>query len=219
MTLNSLYSLTICLPAAVDSVLSQAMPKPFVCRFVHNHKSLRFICNQSKKFDKQHKQQQQYQVWTILSSATFAKKHKAPQEFLPGETIETVSTLLLQAVEESLGLADKNLQSAVVERWLQLWGAALPLNVWGKNMTETSAEQQPELMGLLHDGKFAVGACGDWLLEPSVAGAWTSGKLLADYMIHRHEQYPKRKNSKAGLNGAFYLSESASQVGIGAIVV
>ena len=64
--------------------------------------------------------------------------------------------------------------------------------------------------GFVYDPDNNVGVCGDWLVEPSVAGAWASGKLLANHML-------KKQNVKIGLDGKFERSESASKLGIASL--
>ena len=196
MTLNSIYSLTGC--CNNDNPLSEQLSDKFISGFVHNHKALYFLTCQTRKYPP--KNNINKQVWTILSSASFAKRYKAPQEFLSDETVHQVSTLLLQAVEESLALTSNSLVDTVLERRLQLWGAAVPLNVWKDK-------------GFLYNGEYAVGVCGDWLVEPSIAGAWQSGKLLADYMVTQGDD----DLSLVGLDGSFHKSQESSQVGIGSI--
>ena len=214
MTLNSIYSLTVCLPSD-NNVLSQVLPDTFISGFVHNHKALKFLSCQSRKYSTNSEDDERV-VWTILSSAGFAKNHKAPQEFLSDETIQELSSLLLQGVEEALGLATTSLQNAVLERLLQLWGAALPLNVWdgrGDSTEMDSSSSQSDNkrpLGFIYDSDYSVGVCGDWLMEPSLAGAWTSGRLLGNYM-------EIVSAPSVGLTGFFHRSESAHQVGIGAI--
>jgi len=231
MTLNSLYSLTIVLPkssssSSSPSPLSRALPEPFQCGFL-NHPHLRMISCQSRKYpsmdntsnsNSNSNNNDKYEVWNILSSAKFAKKYKAPQEFLPPETVEQVSTLLLQAVQESLGLinnvndADDNIMVlSPLEKRLQLWGAAVPLNVWrGSGEDAAAAQQQP----FLWDETYQVGVCGDWLMEPSIAGAWTSGHAMAEHLL-------KMSSSRGtvGLQGHFERSESSSELGLAALPV
>lgn len=77
-----------------------------------------------------------------------------------------VSELLLGSVVEVFGL-EENLNPE--ETKLQLWGAGVPLNTWGEE-------------GYLYDAENNVGCVGDWLTEPSVAGAWESGRRLALFM-------------------------------------
>lgn len=190
MTLNSIYSLTVCLDK--NSIMSKALPDPFLSGFC-DHPALRMITCQTRKYPGQNNAD--YEVWTILSSAKFAKKYKAPQEFLPEDTIEEVSSLLLGAVEEVFSLQNK---IQLNEKRLQLWGAAVPLNVWENKK------------GFIYDPRQNVGVCGDWLVEPSIAGAWASGRLLAHHMLEN----PK---DKTGLDGKFERSEGASKLGIASL--
>ena len=211
MTLNSLYSWTICVPTTTKnkSTLSQALPDSFVSGFVQNHPHLRMITCQTRKYndnddeDEDDSNNNQHEVWTILSSAKFAKKHKAPQEFLPKETIDRVTELLGEAVQESLGLKE---DLEILDQRLQLWGAAVPLNVWENGC------------GYIYDDKYNVGVCGDWLVEPSIAGAWTSGKLLADRLLEDlSDEQKTSKSSSTGLEGSFERSESAMKLGIASL--
>jgi predicted NAD/FAD-dependent oxidoreductase len=193
MTLNSIYSLTICLDK--DSPLSKALKAPFIAGFVNSHPALRMITCQTRKYCSD-ESAAEHEVWTILSSAKFAKKYKGPQENLPKETIEEVSSLLLEAVEESiLGTTQEGLK--VLEKRLQLWGAGVPLNVWKGD-------------GFIYDADNKVGVVGDWLVEPSIAGAWTSGRLLAKHMVDKETE-------TMGLQGSFERSESASKLGIASL--
>jgi predicted NAD/FAD-dependent oxidoreductase len=206
MTLNSVYSLTFAVPT--DSVLSKRLPDSFVAGFVHNHPALRFLTCQTRKYPADGSN---VELWTVLSSAAFAKKYKAPQESLPEDTVSQVSRLLLSAIEEAVtgngnatteDTAPCALESSVLDQRLQLWGAALPLNQW-----ETGAGQPA---GFLYDAKHSVGVCGDWLVEASLAGAWTSGYLLAEHILScATESY--------GLEGSFRRSESTARVGIGSL--
>lgn len=188
MTLSSIYSYSFALPK--DSPLSSALPTYFKGGFVENNKSLRFLSCQTRKYQPR----EDVEVWTLLSSSTFAKKYKAPQEFLPEEVAEEVSSLLLNALERSTGLSEGVLRP--IEGRVQLWGAALPLNVWngGKD-------------GYLYDAEFKVGVCGDWLVEASVGGAWTSGYKLGKEMAAGLAE-------DVGLEGSFVRSQSTVKSGI-----
>jgi predicted NAD/FAD-dependent oxidoreductase len=215
MTLNSIYSLTVVLNKK-SSVLSKALADPFVCGFVQDNSAIRFISSPTRKYpsvsnEKNGGDSNDAEAWTILSSATFAKKYKGPQENLPEETVTEVTSLLLQALEELLNLPSESVRKAVLEQRLQLWGAALPINTW-----ETSDDDSNGVGGAggyIYDAEHSVGVCGDWLVQPSIAGAWTSGQRLADSFVASVDD----KNAKSfGLEGAFVRSESASKVGIGA---
>lgn len=198
MTLNSIYSLTVCLKA--PSSLSEALPPPFTCGFVADNKELRLVSCQSRKYPRD----DDMEVWTILSSPKFAKKYKAPQENLPDELVDDVTDKLLASVEELLGVKESSVRNSVTERRLQLWGAAVPLNTYQGGD------------GFIWDARFNVGVCGDWLVEPSIAGAWESGRRLATYMEAGAEK-------SVGLPSAeepaiFKASLSVSKAGIGSIL-
>ena len=207
MTLNSIYSLTFCVDASKTLPLEQALPPDqFICGFVQNEPILKFLTCHSRKYPSD--SNDTIQVWTVLSSAPFAKKYKAPQEFLPEDVVQNVTSLLLQGIERSLDLPlDYSLEEDVLESRLQLWGAAVPVNVW-----DSSSGQQQE-GGFLHDPKFGVGVCGDWLLDPSIAGAWESGRRLAEHMKENASKHSK----PVGLEGSFRASHAAMKAGIGSL--
>jgi predicted NAD/FAD-dependent oxidoreductase len=185
----------------------------------------------TKKQDEDKGYDDDVEVWTILSSANFAKQYKAPQEFLPDDTVVNVTSLLLQAVERSLALATGSLSAPtkVLESRLQLWGAAVPLNVWSSmstsaTSTTTSNSQEPLANGgFLYDSEFGTGVCGDWLMEPSIAGAWESGRRLGQFMAQQRVDPPQSiglPSSSSGIptsRGQFVVSAKASKVGIGAL--
>ena len=103
----------------------------------------------------------------------------------------------------------------ILDSRLQLWGAAVPLNTWKTNSTATGSTDVSEAeSGFLFDADFGVGASGDWLLDSSIGGAWTSGVRLAEYMMDDN-----RNTVNAGLppHGEFSASRAAHQDGIGSI--
>jgi predicted NAD/FAD-dependent oxidoreductase len=191
MTLNSIYSLTFALPEG--SALHEALPDTLMAAFVKNEPSLRFLACQSRKYPSD---DSGVEVWTLLSSAPFAKKHKAPQEFLPGDVVQNVTALMLNSLEGSLGLAKESLKP--LESRLQLWGAAVPLNRWKNGR------------GFVYDNMYRVGVCGDWLVDPSIAGAWTSGDSLGHYICSGDVQ-------STGLDGSFRCCEQVAAAGIGSL--
>jgi predicted NAD/FAD-dependent oxidoreductase len=194
MTLNSIYSLTFAL--AEGSVLGKTLPDTFMAAFVKNEPSLRFLSCQSRKYPSDDSDLQGVEVWTLLSSAPFAKKHKAPQEFLPESVVQNVTTLMVNALEGSLGLAEGSVKP--LESRLQLWGAAVPLNTWENGR------------GIVYDDMYRVGVCGDWLVDPSIAGAWTSGDSLGQYLCSGDVD-------STGLDGSFRRSEQVAKAGIGSL--
>ena len=224
MTLNSIYSLTIALDKGSNSI-SDALPKDkFTCGFVRNEPSLRFLSCQTRKYDAY---ADDVEIWTILSSATFAKKYKAPQEFLPDEVVDNVTNMLLEGVERSLGLKTGSLSKDVVESRLQLWGAAVPLNVWSSKSSQS--DNNDTVDGFVYDDQYGVGVCGDWLLEPSIAGAWESGRRLAQHMISNQQNQENGSSSmnnsiglpsydgKERVGGKFSVSQKTYKAGIGAL--
>ena len=216
MTLNSIYSFSFAIKKD-GSPLSEKLGGEIISFYVKNNPKLRFLtCQTRKEHDGQKLKNGRFEVWTILSSPTFAKKFKAPQENIPSDTVEEVSGLLLQAISESLGLSPDSLKKEhILDSKLQLWGAAVPLNTWKTNSTATSeTEVSAAESGFLFDSDFGVGACGDWLLDSSIGGAWTSGVRLAEYMMD-----DKHSSLSAGLppHGEFTASRAAHQAGIGSI--
>jgi predicted NAD/FAD-dependent oxidoreductase len=226
MTLNSLYSLTFVVPK--DSLLSKALPQDqFTCGFVKNHPNLRFLSCNTRKFSSIPSSNlsttnDQTEVWTLLSSAKFGKAFKGPQENLPDALVEQVTGSLLESLEESLilprgtltGLEDpstpydshKNVN--ILDSQLQLWGAGVPVNTW--------VSKDPQSQGFLYDAEWGVGACGDWLLEPSLSGAWESGRRLAQCLIT--SDFESEVSSKRiGLEGIFVASKAVDSVGIGSL--
>lgn len=189
MTLNSIYSLTFALSSS-NSPLSKRLPPTFVCGDLQEP-NLRFLTCQTKKYPRD----DDVEVWTLLSSPNFAKKRKAPQESLSEEIIETVTSNLLGNLERLLGLPSK---LKPLESRVQLWGAAVPINTWQNGK------------GFIYDAEHEVGVCGDWLVEPSIAGAWTSGYHLATHMMQTASP------STVGLEGKFVKSFAAQQGGLAA---
>merc|ERR1711971_1199141 len=112
-----------------NTSLSRLFPSNFVCGFIKNHENIKFISCNTKKYPSE--DEKDFEVWTILSSAIFGKKHKGPQESLPQDLIQNVTTLLYQSLEEALVLPKGSfLTKTILESRLQLWGAAVPLNTW-----------------------------------------------------------------------------------------
>ena len=208
MTLNSIYSLTFAIHKN-RSPLAQMLPEDtFTSGFIKNQPSLKFIsCNTRKHASGTN---DDIEIWTLLSSAKFAKKYKGPQEDLPDDVVNKVTGLLLSSLEQALNLKEGILQGPIdgpagcgmiLESRLQLWGAGVPLNTW-------KATSEPH--GFLYDAKFRVGTCGDWLLDPSIAGAWESGRRLAEYMS-------TSKHMNVGLEGKFEVSKGVDTAGIGSL--
>jgi hypothetical protein len=113
--------------------------------------------------------------------------------------VANVTRLLVEALEELLTTETakpnsprlSSLLDCVVDSRVQLWGAAVPMNVWKWDDGEG---------GFIYDSQFQVGVCGDWLLEPSIAGAWTSGRRLARHLEEVRQQQQDPKSSGGGNN-------------------
>ena len=218
MTLNSIYSLTVALKMGGEEKLSQVVGKDVITAFVKNEQNLKLITNQNNKLCSASAQikEEGLEIWTILSSAKFAKKYKGPQENLPQERVEEVTSLMLAALERSLGLEEGTIHEGTVkDSRLQLWGAAVPLNVW----SPTGKDVDSNNSGFMYDAEHRVGACGDWLLDPSIAGAWESGRRLANWMSSGIQQDGKPVDAVSvglpSLGGEFKQSKAASGSGIG----
>ncbi len=166
MTLNSIYSLTIALKRN-SSPLSKVLKDNIISGFIKNEPTLRFITCQTRKHNSERKNNDDIEVWTILSSAQFAKKYKGPQENLPEKLSGEVVNLMLEALNRSLGLKEGAVHDGMIlDRRLQLWGAAVPLNCyrWTQNKDYDSI---PPIDGFVYDAETQVGVCGDWLLVRS----------------------------------------------------
>jgi predicted NAD/FAD-dependent oxidoreductase len=208
MILNSLYSWTFCLPKS-SSALSQALgggdSGTFMCGFVENCDDIKFLTCQTHKLDQDDDcpEADKYEVWTVLSSPQFAKLHKAPQESLGPEVVSNVTRMLGESLEAYFQLRPESLTSSIVDQRLQLWGAGLPLNT----------HRNSDDCGFVYDPHFGVGVCGDWLVDPSLAGAWTSGRRLADHLMSDVQPSPQG----LGREVAFDRCGAAAKAGIGSL--
>jgi len=222
MTLNSLYSLTFAVKG--PSILSGGLPEDFVGGFVEGHPRLGLVTCQTAKYPPSADEADGLEVWTVLSTASFAKKHKAPQEFLPDDVVEEVTGILLESLESDVlpsssspgggGGGGGSLREAVLESRLQLWGAAVPLNVW----RGASSSKDDGGGGFLHDAGRSVGVCGDWLLEASLAGAWTSGRNLAHHLVEANGNGDDDDDDLVvGLPGRFEASQRVRKLGLASL--
>ena len=211
MTLNSIYSLTVALKQNDEgNNISDAMGKGVITAFVKNEPNLRLITNQSLKFG--NGDDGGVEVFTILSSPKFAKKFKGPQENLPLERVEEVTRLMISSLENSLGLESDAIHDGMIkDSKLQLWGAAVPLNVWSPEGDKVNAKNS----GFMYDAENAVGVCGDWLLDPAIAGAWESGRRLANWMSENNNREEDFSVGLPRLGGQFEISKATAGSGIG----
>lgn len=209
MTLNSMYSLLVELPAGV-------MPSAEARRgvdgaYVQNEPALRYVgCNDAKHCDggatDRGSSTRTTEVWTILSSGAFGKQHKVAQEQLEGSEAEAeVTSLLLAAVERSLKLKAGTLPSALVASKLQLWGAAIPVNRWdGGDYIFSSTHR--------------IGVAGDWLSSSgdgssTVEGAWRSGVKLAEHLASETRSCAEDVGLALGKAGGRFIPVDAGGFG------
>jgi predicted NAD/FAD-dependent oxidoreductase len=110
-----------------------------------------------------------YEAWSLLSTPAFGTAHKCPQEAIPAHKRAQVTELMLQAFYQVAGLiGDSGRGPQPVHTFVQLWGAAVPLNVLAGGAASAL------------DAASAVGVCGDWFTSPCIEGAAESGIHLAE---------------------------------------
>ena len=241
MTLNSIYSLVFAIKSSDGEASPISKVVANLCNqndndddddvytiMIKNEPTLRLLsCNSLKHHHAQNpNSQSNIEIYTLLSSPKFGKQFKGPQENLPLDLQEKVVMKLLSNLEHSLNLDVGDVSNSVVDLKLQVWGAAVPMNTW----SSTSSSNNGDVDGFVYDATYGVGAAGDWILDPSVAGAWESGRRLADWMLQHHEESDnKREKWSVGLpdltnnsnnkekNGKFVPSRVALESGIGTI--
>ena len=211
MTLNSIYSLTFVIKKE-NSPIGQILGENVYSAFLKNEPTLRFLTCQSRKYNES--ENSNLECWTLLSSPKFAKKFKGPQENLPKERIEEVTNHMITALEKSLNLTSGTIRSdTLMDSRLQLWGAAVPLNTWNNGEgDDVTSEYTSSEKGFIYDSEHGVGVCGDWLLDPSIGGAWESGRRLSNFIAK-----PREASESIGLppNGTFRLSKASKETSIG----
>lgn len=166
LVLNSLYSLLVVLPTG-------QLPLPAAlggARVLHSAELSFCACLARKRPEAARALGPGEEAWLLISTAAFGAAHKAPQEALPKAVEQEVTALLLAALAAA---ARAPAALAPLRTRLQLWGAAVPLNVWRAD----GADAAPPCA---LDRALRIGACGDWLAAPSIQGAYESGVALAD---------------------------------------
>ena len=74
MTLNSIYSYSFAIKKE-GSPLTEKLGEEIISCYVNNHPKLRFLtCQTRKKHDEEKLRNERFEIWTVLSSPTFAKK-------------------------------------------------------------------------------------------------------------------------------------------------
>lgn len=164
LELSSIWALL----AAFDDPLPTpdgATAFPFEGAFVKGVDSISWMANNSRKLLDSCSSGPH--CWTILSTATFGKQNKVPQESIPTSTAERLKEAMLMGIESALGISHNSIHTPTYAR-VQLWGAALPTN-------------SPNVP-CIFDPFGRVGICGDWLLGSSLEAAALSGRALANHI-------------------------------------
>ncbi|CAK8544790.1 unnamed protein product [Lathyrus sativus] len=138
---------------------------PFEGAFVRGIDSVSWMANNTKKLLAS--QNDSPHCWTFLSTATYGKQNKVPQENIPTATSTRIKEVMLEGVEAALGLSKGSLPKPFHTK-LQLWGAALPTNTPG--------------VPCIFDPFGRAGICGDWLLGSNIEAAALSGIALANHI-------------------------------------
>lgn len=216
MTLNSIYSLVFAIKSdnkkssSITQTLKTLFSQDVYTLMIRNEHNLRLLSSNTLKHSHAHHPSlsTNIEVYTLLSSPQFGKQYKGPQENLPNDLMEEVTMKLLQSLERALSITENEIVDHVVDLKLQLWGAAVPLNTW----------TTPNNDGFVYDSQFHVGACGDWILDSSIAGAWESGKRLASWIACEGCQSVGLPNLDGDdTDGKFLPSRAALESGIGTI--
>ncbi|KAG8462621.1 hypothetical protein KFE25_004597 [Diacronema lutheri] len=175
LVLNSIFSLLAVLPRS--QLAGSRLSADLGGARVHGSAELGFVvCHTRKRPESAAALAPDEEAWSLFSTAAFGAAHKAPQEAMPPDVVADVTAKLLAAFGAAVGA---RAPLAPTRTHLQLWGAAVPLNVWRADADTCGGAPAPARACAL-DGARRIGACGDWLRAPSVQGAWESGVALAD---------------------------------------
>ena len=137
---------------------------------VNNTLPISWICCTSRKIGQQH---EEYESYTVISTREFAAANKVPQESIPEDKEIEVKNVLLRSFESALGLESQSILPILYK--IQLWGAAVPLNVYST----------PFVL----DGNNSIAICGDWMASseytsgPNIETAFMSGFKLANELV------------------------------------
>jgi hypothetical protein len=105
MTLGSICSYTFAISKQRDTILKQ-IPSSLIFAYIHNSTILRSITCQTRKYPPPCTATTSLQgtdptieVWTLLSTFSFAQQYKTSQEYISKEVIQTVIQLMLCELE------------------------------------------------------------------------------------------------------------------------
>ncbi|XP_071121166.1 renalase-like [Mytilus edulis] len=162
MQLCSIWALLVAFPSSLKL--------PYVAAHVEDNQ-ISWIANNTSKMVARATLGKSVECWTIFSTKSFASANKVPQEHIPPAKAKDITNTLLTAFGRVTRIY-KQLPPPCFTR-VQLWGAAVPLNVL-QNKEEC-----------VFDGQNNIGICGDWLVSPCIQGAAISGLALAE-KIHNN---------------------------------
>jgi hypothetical protein len=133
--------------------------------FVSESTVLSWAANNTRKLGLTTISTGQQECWTLISTQSYGKLNKVPQESVPAEVAARVTREMVGAFGSALGLAPGEIPPIAYSR-AQLWGAALPLN-------------SPRIP-CIWDGVGRVGVVGDWVAGGGcLENAFLSGLALA----------------------------------------
>ncbi|GAX81511.1 hypothetical protein CEUSTIGMA_g8939.t1 [Chlamydomonas eustigma] len=152
-------SATWALMVAFDSPL----PVKFEGATVVGSNVLSWVANNTAKLDLKHAPSS-ISCWTMTSTNEYAQANKVPQEAVPSEVQDKITSEMLDAFAAAIGVKRADIPKPIFYQ-CQLWGAALPLNT-------PSVE-------CIFDAQSRVGVAGDWCSGSNMQAAAISGISLA----------------------------------------
>ncbi|KIY93368.1 hypothetical protein MNEG_14594 [Monoraphidium neglectum] len=160
LKLNSIWAVMVALQEPLEA------PNGLEGAFVTGQpaKHLSWVANNTAKLGLRHPGHPGLQCWTLLSTETYGRENKVPQEAVPQEVAERVQRDMLAALMSALGRPTAELPRPAAYK-CQLWGAALPVNSPG--------------VPCILDPVARMGVCGDWLHDPAAGGAAASMQAAA----------------------------------------
>jgi predicted NAD/FAD-dependent oxidoreductase len=94
---------------------------------------------------------------------------------------------------QHLELAPDAAIGLIADTFADLTGIALPEPLVARAHRWRFARPSGTGTMALWDHALRLGACGDWLIEPTVQGAWLSGDALADRILAQRESDSLRR--------------------------
>lgn len=156
-----------------------------------DHEDISWISNNTSKYhtntENRSTQMDTTECWTIISTKSFGKAFKVPQENIPPHTEKLVIEKLLLAFRAAT--RRQELPAPCYTR-VQLWGAAVPIN--------TLASRSD----CVFDARHQLGVCGDWLSSPCIQGAAISGLSLAEKI----QQFCTGRTQKSSSNNILHYT-------------